>query len=192
MCMGADSKGRLHIYSATNYSGAANKRVVIFCEDTRVLNFEVGAGSHRWVVGEKRTIKLKFYMHTIRKLWWPSHSRETRKKNKRIMSFIHTSTCMCNHTFLVHFSSSIIRWVGQAMFCILARVSQAKIPMVIPNKPDMLWKHCHQKGTIKDSLHLNLAKLPWYCSQVSDLTSKDIRTVDKAFDWLIENLGTVN
>lgn len=95
MCMGADSKGRLHIYSATNYSGAANKRVVIFCEDTRVLNFEVGAGSHRWVVGEKRTIKLKFYMHTIRKLWWPSHSRETRKKNKRIMSFIHTYIYLC-------------------------------------------------------------------------------------------------
>lgn len=45
--MGVDFKGRLYIYSVINYSGVVNKRVVIFCEDIRVLNFEVGVGSYR-------------------------------------------------------------------------------------------------------------------------------------------------
>lgn len=95
MCMGVDFKGRLYIYSVINYSGVVNKRVVIFCEDIRVLNFEVGVGSYRWVVGEKRIIKLKFYMYIIRKLWWLSYSREIRKKNKRIMLFIYIYIYLC-------------------------------------------------------------------------------------------------
>ena len=61
----AECKGRLHINSATNYSGEANKRVVIYCKAARVLSFEVGAGSHRGVAGEKRTFKANFFMNTI-------------------------------------------------------------------------------------------------------------------------------
>ena len=63
MCGGggwAECKGRLHIYS-----GVANKRVVIYCKVARVLSFEVGAGSHRGVAGEKRTFKANFFMNTI-------------------------------------------------------------------------------------------------------------------------------
>ena len=77
------------------------------------------------------------------------------------------------------------------MISILARRSGAEISTARLNEPGMLSKRAKK---VPLSIHrtligqISMISLPY---QVSDLISLDIGTVDKAFNWLIRNLGTV-
>ena len=114
----------------------------------------------------------------------------TMAKNRPFLSCLFNVIFIPNRTFLVCFGG-ILGECGLDMARILARRSQAKIPMAKPNEPDM-----SPKRTKKERLGIYRTQIqpkwPW-CRGISGqwLDIVDIRTVELASDWLIANLGTV-
>ena len=75
-----------------------------------------------------------------------------------------------------------------AMVRILTQRSRAKIPLARADEPDMPPKRTKKipVGVYRTQIRPNIR--PY---RVSDLISQDIKTVDRASDWLIGNLRLV-
>lgn len=82
-----------------------------------------------------------------------------------------------NQCCIFYLTAFLVRLSG-----ILGEFGQA---MARPNKPDMA-----PKPIKKVQLGINIHTKPWQ-HQVKDLISQEIRTADKASDWLAVNLDTV-